>query len=140
MRAYASMYRLFRPTVISGHTRLISGHTRLISGHTRLISGHRRQRPIIQYRMRRDLTYTIVKFWSSSDLCAALRETLRGAETAALRETWCRNLTAVVLTQPQGISSYHIRLCYSHKIRYIIICHALYKSLYIYTYGQSGRR
>jgi hypothetical protein len=26
MRAYASMYRPFRPTVISGHTRLISGH------------------------------------------------------------------------------------------------------------------
>ena len=49
MRAYASMYRLFRPTVISGHTRLTSGHTRLISGHTRLISGHRRQRPIMQY-------------------------------------------------------------------------------------------
>ena len=33
MRAYASMYRPFRPTVISGHTRLTSGHTRVISGH-----------------------------------------------------------------------------------------------------------
>jgi len=50
MRAYASMYRLFRPTAISGHTRLTSGHTRLTSGHTRLISGHKRQRPIMQYR------------------------------------------------------------------------------------------
>jgi len=33
MRAYASMYRPFRPTAISGHTRLASGHTRVISGH-----------------------------------------------------------------------------------------------------------
>ena len=33
MRAYASMYRPFRPTAISGHTRLTSGHTRVISGH-----------------------------------------------------------------------------------------------------------
>jgi len=35
---------------------------------------------------------------------------------------------------------YHIRLCYSHKIRYLIIWHALFKYLYIYTYGQSGHR
>jgi len=35
---------------------------------------------------------------------------------------------------------YHIRLCYSHKIRYLIIWHALFKYLYIYTYGQSGQR
>jgi hypothetical protein len=49
MHAYASMYRLCRPRVISGHTRLIFGHTRLISGHTRLISGHRTQRPIMQF-------------------------------------------------------------------------------------------
>jgi hypothetical protein len=27
------MYRPFRPTAISGHTRLTSGHTRVISGH-----------------------------------------------------------------------------------------------------------
>jgi len=33
MRAYASMYRPFRPTAISGHTRLTAGHTRVISGH-----------------------------------------------------------------------------------------------------------
>jgi len=33
MRAYASMYRPFRQTAISGHTRLTSGHTRVISGH-----------------------------------------------------------------------------------------------------------
>ena len=35
---------------------------------------------------------------------------------------------------------YHIRLCYSHKIRYLIIWHALFKYLYIYAYGQSGHR
>ena len=35
---------------------------------------------------------------------------------------------------------YHIRLCYSHKIRYLIIWHALFKYFYIYTYGQSGHR
>jgi len=40
--AYASMHRLIRPPVISGHTRLISGHTRFICCHTRLISGHTR--------------------------------------------------------------------------------------------------
>jgi len=28
---------------------------------------------------------------------------------------------------------YHIRLCYSHKIRYLIIWHALFRSLNIYT-------
>jgi hypothetical protein len=93
-----------------------------------------------EFRMLRDLTYTIVNCRSSSDLGAALRETLRGSETAALWDTWCLNLKAVVLTQPQGIWSYHISLCYSHRIHYIIICHALYKSLCIYTYGQSGRR
>jgi hypothetical protein len=36
------MYRPFRPTAISGHTRLTSSHTRLTSGHTRLISGHKK--------------------------------------------------------------------------------------------------
>jgi len=35
---------------------------------------------------------------------------------------------------------YHIRLCYSHKIRYLIIWHALFKYHYIYIYGQSGQR
>ena len=33
IHAYSSMYRPFRPTAISGHTRLTSGHTRVISGH-----------------------------------------------------------------------------------------------------------
>jgi len=104
------------------------------------------------FRMLWDLTYRIVEFWSSWDLCADLRETSRTAETAAgdcessrhcctaLRETGYRILTAVVHTQPHGISSYHIHLCYSHKIHYIIIWHALFKSLYIYTCCRSGRR
>jgi len=35
---------------------------------------------------------------------------------------------------------YHICLCYSHKIRYLIIWHEFFKYLYIYTYGQSGHR
>jgi len=35
------------------------------------------------FRMLQDLTYRIVKFWSSSDLYAELRETSREAETAA---------------------------------------------------------
>jgi uncharacterized membrane protein YjdF len=80
------------------------------------------------FRMLPDLTYRIVKFWSSKDLCAGLRE------------TWCRILTAVVITQPQRISSYHIYLCYSHIFCYIIIWYALFMYLCIYTYGQSGNR
>jgi len=35
---------------------------------------------------------------------------------------------------------YHICLCYSHKIRYLILWHALLKYPTIYTYGQSGHR
>ena len=35
------------------------------------------------FRMLRDLTYRIVKFWSFWDLCADLPETLRAVETAA---------------------------------------------------------
>jgi len=33
---------------------------------------------------------------------------------------------------------YPIRRCYSHKIHYCIICHLLYMSLYIPTYGDIG--
>jgi len=35
---------------------------------------------------------------------------------------------------------YHIWLCYSHKIHYLIIWPALFKYLYVYTYSQSGHR
>ena len=80
------------------------------------------------FRMRPDLTYRIVELWSSWDLCADLRE------------SWCRILTAVVLIYAQGIGSYDIHLCYSHKIRHITIGYTLFKSLCIYTYGQSGCR
>jgi len=39
---------------------------------------------------------------------------------------------------------YHMRLCYSHKIRYLIIWHALFKYLYIHmvnlaTYGSRAK-
>ena len=34
------------------------------------------------FRMLQDLTYSIVKFWSSWDLCADLRQTSRAAKTA----------------------------------------------------------
>ena len=35
---------------------------------------------------------------------------------------------------------YHLRLCYSHKICYLIIWHALFKYRSIYSYGQSRHR
>jgi len=35
---------------------------------------------------------------------------------------------------------YHISLCYSHKIHYLIIWHAIFKYCYIYTYSESGHR
>ena len=40
MRAYASMYKPFKPTAISGHMRLTSSHTRLISGHKKAETYH----------------------------------------------------------------------------------------------------
>jgi hypothetical protein len=63
MLAYVSMYRLFEPTVISGHTRLICGRTRHISGHLRLISGHRRERPIMQYTVQSNFPSIISEVW-----------------------------------------------------------------------------
>jgi len=89
---------------------------------------------------------------SSAQNCGRLREKLRllgcsagyfGSSRdccAAQLETWCRIPTAVVLTHTQGILSYYINLRYSPKNRYIRTWHALFKSLDIYTYGQSGRR
>jgi len=69
----------------------------------------------------------MVKLWSCWDHCASLRETSRGAETAAhaLRETWCHIFTPVdlgfhnhtafhrsycSLLQPQD-SQHHIMAC-----------------------------
>jgi len=84
-----------------------------------------------------DLTDRLVEFWSSWDLCADLRETSREAETAAQHS----GRLGAVFPQ-QWFLHYHkaFRLCYSHKICYIIIWHALFKSFYIYTNGQSGRK
>ena len=101
-----------------------------------------------------DLTYRKWNFVApetSAQICGSLREKLGPLLSSAgyfessrdhctsLRETWCRILTAVVFTYPQGILSFHIRRCYSHQIPFIIIWHALFKSLSINTYGQSGR-
>jgi len=47
-------------------------------------------------RMLRDLTYTRLKFWSSWDLCADLRETSRPAETTAQH---CGRLGAILSHQ-----------------------------------------
>jgi len=53
-------------------------------------------------RMLRDLMIRIIKIWLCWNLCASLRETSRAAETSAqaLRETWCRILTPVVVRVP----------------------------------------
>jgi len=92
----------------------------------------------------------IVKFGSSWDLCADLWETLWEAETTA-------QLCGILRQRPKPLRSsagdlmpyYHSSgsdittrhfVCYSHKIRYIIIWHTLFESLFIYTYGQSGCR
>ena len=102
------------------------------------------------WRCIQDAPSRIVKFRSSWDLCADLQETSREAETAA-------QLCGILRERPRPLRSsagdsmlyYHSSgsyittthfVCYSHKIRYIIIWHALFKSLYIYTYGQSGRQ
>jgi len=102
------------------------------------------------WRCIQDAPSRIVKFRGSWDLCADLRKTSREAETAA-------QLCGILGERPRALRSsagdlmpYYHRggfyittrhfVCYSHKIRYIIIWHALFKSLYIYTYGQSGRR
>ena len=93
------------------------------------------------FRMLRNLALRIDKYLSYCNLCANLQETSRAAKSSVqpLRETWCRILTPVVLTvpSPQGISLI-ILVCYSHKIRYIIIWHLIFKSLYVYTYGNTG--
>ena len=100
--------------------------------------------------MLQDLTYRIVRFWSSSDHCADLRETSREAETAA-QLCWIqreqprapRSSVGDLVPYYHSSGSYkttrHL-VCYSHKIRYIIIWHAFFKSLDICTYSKSGGR
>jgi len=87
------------------------------------------------------LTDRIFKFWSYWDLSAGLGETSRAAETSAqaLQGTQRHILNTVVLrvAQPQGIS-FIIFVFVSHKICYIIICHVLSKTVYIYTYRYTG--
>jgi len=87
------------------------------------------------FRIQRDMTIRIVRFSSCWVLCVGLRETSRAAKTSAqaLRETWRRILTAVVprVPKPPGIWCI-IFVCYSHKIRYIMIWHVISTSLYIH--------
>jgi len=89
---------------------------------------------------------------TSAQICGRLRESLKllrlsagyfkssRYRCAALLNTRCCILTAVALTLPPGILFHHICLCYSHKICYIIIWHALFQFLNIYAYGQSARK
>ena len=89
------------------------------------------------FRMLWEFANRIVEFFSSWDLRADLWETSREAKTTA---PLGRRLGAVIWQQ--WFLHYHkaFCLCYSHKICYSIIRHALFKSFYIYTYGQSGRK
>jgi hypothetical protein len=73
------------------------------------------------FRMLRYLTIRRVKFWNRRDRCSALQG------------TWYRILIGVVVRYLQALSSYHIRLCYSQTFCYIIVWHALFKSMYIHT-------
>jgi len=68
---------------------------------------------------------------------SGLGKTSRAAETAAQLS----GRLGAIFSQ-QWFVHYHkaFHLCYSHKVRYIIIWHALFKSCYIYTYSQSGRK
>jgi len=70
-----------------------------------------------------------------------LQDTLRAAETAV---QLCRRIGAVFSQQwfihKHKTFRHIIFVCYCHKIRYIIIWHALFKCLYKYTYSQSGCR
>jgi hypothetical protein len=107
------------------------------------------------YRMLRDLLYKIGNFGRSRDLCTDLWQTSKEDESASQH---CR----MFLEQPQLRGTrvgdfvpyshscesyittrhfvYHICLCYSLKICYSIIWHALLRSLYRYTYSQSWCR
>jgi len=103
------------------------------------------------FRMLRYLTDRIVKFWSCWDLCTDLGRTSREAETTVLLCGWPleqpiplrRTAGHLVLYPPSRgcyITTRHFFFVTVTMIRYIIIWHALCKSLYIYIYGQSGRK
>jgi len=53
MRAYSSMYRPFRPTAMSGHTRLTSGHMSVMSGHT-LAETYHAIHPLLLYFVKQE--------------------------------------------------------------------------------------
>jgi hypothetical protein len=67
----------------------------------------------------------IAKFWNYYDICGSLQDTAREAEAAvpSQRRPWCHILTSAILKvpEPQGMLIYHIRLCCSHRILYILI-------------------
>jgi len=79
--------------------------------------------------VRRPLRRSAGVFERSWDRCAALWHTSRVAEATA---PLCGRLGAV-FSQQWFFNNYKaLCLCYSHKIRYIIISHALWNSLSIY--------
>jgi len=102
------------------------------------------------FRMLQDLTSSIVTFWRRWDLCAGQQETSRVAETSTLvsgrlREQLRHLCSSVWDLVPHSYSSgayssittrhfvYHVRLCYSQQICYIITLHVICKSVYTYT-------
>jgi len=80
-------------------------------------------------------------FEINCDCCAALPDAQRAAETSA--QCWSR--LGAILRQQWFLHNYKalrliIFVCYSHKIHYILLWHASFNSLSIYTHGQSGSR
>ena len=73
MRAYASMYRPFRPTAISGHTRLTSGHTRVISSH-KMAETYHAILPLLLYTVKQETNEKMKQSDSHSSLLKTLRK------------------------------------------------------------------
>jgi len=63
------------------------------------------------FRMLRELTYRIVKFWSSWDICPALRETLRAAETTAQHTTTSHFILSYLSLLQSEDSLHHNMAC-----------------------------
>jgi len=102
------------------------------------------------FRMLRDLTYRIVKCWSSWDVCAHLREALQASETAAQLSSRCReqprplcswagDLVPYSHTSGSYITTRHLVLSYlsllqsQDSLHYNMAC-IIYISVYVYTY------
>jgi hypothetical protein len=77
--------------------------------------------------MLQDLTIRIVDNWPCGDLCAGLWDLVPYFHSSGSYGS---------ITTRHFID--HIGLCYSHKICYIIIWHVSTKSLYIYTFRDTG--